>query len=50
MKSVYRGSESVPFLGLKIWDMLLDDREDMDNLYTFKNKVKKWKPESCPCR
>ena len=40
-KSVYHGNESVSFLGLKIWDILPD---------TVKNKVKKWKPENCPCR
>ena len=37
-------------LGPKIWDMLPDDCKDIDNLNTFKNKVKKWKPENCPCR
>ena len=41
VKPVYHGSESVSFLGLKIWDMLPD---------TVKNKVKKWKPENCPSR
>ena len=37
------------FLGPKIWDMLPDYREDIDNLNIFKNKVTKWKPENCPC-
>ena len=30
--------------------MLPDNCENIDNLDTFKNKVKKWKPENCPCR
>ena len=30
--------------------MLPDDRKDIANLYTFKNKIKKWKDENCPCR
>ena len=50
VKSVYHGSESVSFLGPKIWDMLPDDCKDIDNLNTVYNKVKKWKPENCPCR
>ena len=50
VKPVYHGSESVSFLGRKIWNMLPDDWKDIDNLYTFKNKVKKWKDENCPCR
>ena len=50
MKSVYHGSKSVSFLGSKIWDMQPDDYKDIDNLNTFKNKIKQWKPENCPCR
>ena len=49
MKSVYHGSEIISFRGPKIWDMLPDDCKDIDNLNTFENKVKKWKPENCPC-
>ena len=30
--------------------MLPDDCKDIENLSIFKNKVKKWKPENCPCR
>ena len=30
--------------------MLPDDYKDIDNLNTFKNKIKKWQPENCPCR
>ena len=50
VKSVYHGNERVSFLGPKMWNMLPDDSKDIDNLYTFKNKVKKWKDENCPCR
>ena len=28
--------------------MLPEDCKDIDNLNTFKNKVKKWKTENCP--
>ena len=49
VKSVYHGKESVSFLGPKIWDMLPEDCKDIDNLNTFKTKVKKWKFENCPC-
>ena len=45
-KSVYHGSESVSFLGPKIWNMLPIDWKDVDNLHTFKNKFKKWKDEN----
>ena len=35
---------------LKIWDMPPDDYKDIDDLNTFKSKIKNWKPENCPCR
>ena len=50
VKSVYDGSEIVLSLGPKIWNMLPDYYKDTDNLNTFKNKIKKWKPVNCPCR
>ena len=50
VKSVYDGSEIVLSLGPKIWNMLLDYYKDIDNLNSFKNKIKKWNPENCPCR
>ena len=37
---MYRGSEGVSFVGPKIWAMLPDDCKDIDNLNTFKGKVK----------
>ena len=46
VKPVYRGNESVAFLGPIIRDMLLDDHEDLDNFSTSKNKIKKWKPKN----
>ena len=50
VKSVYDGSEIVLSLGPKIWNMLLDYYKGIDNLNTFKNKIKKWNPENCPSR
>ena len=39
VKSVYHGSESVSFLGPKIYDLLPDDCNNIDNLITFMNKI-----------
>ena len=38
-KSVYHGSESVSFVGPKIWGMLPDNCKNIDNLNTFKKQV-----------
>ena len=50
VKSVYHGTESISYLGPKIWDILPDDYETIQNLDTFKIKIEKWKPENCPGR
>ena len=49
IKSVYHGSESISYLGPKMWDILPDDYKTIQNLDTFKIKIKKRKPENCPC-
>ena len=36
------------YLGPKIWYILPDDYKTIGNSDTF--KIKKWKPENCPCR
>ena len=40
VKSACHRSESVSFLGPKIWDMLPDDYKDIHNLNTFFKKSK----------
>ena len=47
VKSVYHGTETVSYLGPKIWDILPDDYKTRQNLDTFKIEIKKWKPENC---
>ena len=50
VKLVCHGTESISYLGPKIWDILPDDYKTIQNLDAFKIKIKKWKPENCPCR
>ena len=50
IKSVYYGSETISFLGSKIWELLLSNIKDSENLKIFKSNIKSWKPENCPCR
>ena len=48
--TVYHGSESISFLGPKIWNILPDEIKQQTSLNSFKKSVKKWKPQDCPCR
>ena len=50
IRTVYQESESISFLGPKIWNMLPDKLKNASSLEVFKASIKSWKPENCPCR
>ena len=43
------GKQSLGFLGPKIWELVPEEFKSF-SLSKFKAKVRKWKPEKCPCR
>ena len=45
VKSVYKGTESLSFLGPKIWDILPDIYKGLPDLNSFKKALKKM--ETC---
>ena len=47
--SVYHGTESLSFLGPKIWDLVPLELKQLEILKVFKLKIK-WIPYECPCR
>ena len=48
--SVFNGSESASYLGLKIWEQIPTEIKNKDSPVGFKKEIKKWKPQNCPCR
>ena len=50
MKSVYHGSESISYLGPKIWEIVPAKINETNSLNSFKIEIRKWVPQSCPCR
>ena len=50
VRSVFHGTESISYLGPVIWDILPESYKNLPNVSVFKNRIKKWKPESCSCR
>ena len=50
INTVHYGSESLSFLGPKIWEMLPVDLKNSDSLDSFKSGIKNWRPQECPCR
>ena len=50
VNSVYHGTESLSFLGPKIWELVPPDLKTLESLEAFKTRIKKWTPLNCPCR
>ena len=50
IRTVYHGSESITFLGPKIWNILPERLENTNSVEAFKLQIKKWKPENGSCR
>ena len=50
LKTVFHGTKSISYLGSVIWDILPFTHKELPNSEAFKNRIKKWKPENCPCR
>ena len=48
--SVYHGTESLSFLGPKIWKLVPEDVKQSESFEIFKKKIKQWAPSRCPCR
>ena len=47
IRTVFNGEES---LGPKIWEVLPEKFKEMNELESFNEGIKHWKPTSCPCR
>ena len=49
-KKVNTGLETLRCLGPKIWEMIPIKLRNLDSLPLFKEKIKNWIPQNCPCR
>ena len=50
VKFVWHGTESVSYLGPKIWHLVPNEIKESESLNGFKFKIKRWVPEGCPSR
>ena len=50
VKTVHYGTESLSFLGPKIWEIVPLEIKSSRSLEEIKKKIKSWIPEKCPCR
>ena len=50
VNSVLNGTESISFIGPKIWDMIPSSIKEKESINEFKTAIKTWQPDICPCR
>ena len=50
MRTVASGTESLAYLGPKIWAIVHDDFKSITSLKSFKMKIKQWNSDNCPCK
>ena len=50
VSSVWHGTESVSYLGPKIWDLVPNEIKESESFNGFKFKIKRWVTEGCLCR
>ena len=49
-KTVYNGSETLSSLAPTICELIPNSLKEETSLAVFKNKIKKWTTNECPCR
>ena len=48
--TVYHGTKSISSLAPKIWELIPNDLKEENSVAAFKDKIKKWTNDKCPCR
>ena len=49
-RTVYSGTESISSLAPRIWELIRGDIRNANSLEIFKEKIKFWATDKCPCR
>ena len=49
-RTFYHGTECISYLGPKIWNIVPIELKNTQSLNSFKKSIRKWIPNSCPCR
>ena len=50
VSTVRCGTDTISYLGPKIWNLLPGYMKEIQNLETFKKEIKPWVPQNCPCK
>ena len=50
IRTVHYGENSLRYLGQKFWELIPSHIKGAKTVEIFKNRIKTWVPENCPCR
>ena len=50
INTVHYGNDSLQYFGSVIWELVPQNIKEVDNLEQFKDNIKNWAPDPCPCR
>ena len=50
VNSEHFGISSLRYIAPKVWDMVPNDMKNVNDIETFKNNIRKWKPVNCHCK
>ena len=50
IRTVHYGHNSFRYLGPKSWELIPSDMKDTESVEVFKNCIKNWILDNCPCR
>ena len=50
VNSEHFGISSLRYMAPKVWDMVPNDMKNVNDIETFKNNIRKWKPANCHCK
>ena len=50
VNTVHYGHDSLRYFGPKIWAIVPEEIKSSGNVSKFKNAIKTWVPDQCPCR
>ena len=49
LKTVSYGKQSISYLAPVIWSQVPEEIKTCNSVNSFKNKIKQWVPDNCPC-
>ena len=50
VNSVHKGDDSLRYFGPLMWNIIPKKFKNEPSLKAFKEQIKKWRPNNCPCR